>query len=64
MQIHEALALRTSWGNSPCDHPQLEKEYELGSATGDYVCKKCGQAGWGSEWNSRLQVPTQPPSDN
>ena len=29
------------WGNKPCEHPKLEKEYYLGSDTGDYVCTTC-----------------------
>jgi hypothetical protein len=49
MQVKEALELRKVWGNKPCEHPTLEKEYELGSATGDYVCKTCGQSGRGSD---------------
>ncbi|MCP5002382.1 MAG: hypothetical protein GY941_00285 [Planctomycetes bacterium] len=50
MQMKKATELREQWGNKPCDHPSLEKEYELGSATGDYVCTQCGKAGWGSDW--------------
>lgn len=53
MQMKDAEAIRERWGNKPCDHPSLEKEYELGAATGDYVCTKCGQAGWGSDWNKK-----------
>lgn len=31
-----------------CNHTRadLEKEYYFGSATGDYVCPKCGEAFW------------------
>ena len=53
MKTTEAEALRERWGDEPCDHPSLEKEYELGSATGDYVCTKCGHTGWGSDWNQQ-----------
>lgn len=51
MQIKKANKLREEWGNKPCDHPSLEKEYHNGSATGDYVCKQCGEARWGRMWN-------------
>ena len=51
MQMEDAKKLRKAWGNKPCDHPKLEKEYFLGSATNDYVCTQCGMAGWGSQWN-------------
>ena len=53
MQLSEATALHKSWGNRPCSHPRLEKEYYLGMATGDYVCTTCGQSGWGSNWNEK-----------
>ena len=53
MQIKEAVALRKRWGNQPCNHPVLDKEYDLGISTGDYVCTTCGRAGWGSDWNAR-----------
>lgn len=50
MQMNKAGALREKWGDKPCDHPSLDKEYELGAATGDYVCTTCGKAGWGRDW--------------
>lgn len=51
MQLKKAQELEKSWGDKPCDHPNLEKEYELGSATGDYVCTKCGESAHGRNWN-------------
>jgi hypothetical protein len=30
-------------GNPPCEHPEIDKEYYLGSDTGDVVCKVCGE---------------------
>jgi len=42
MQFDEAQRLRKEWGNKPCDHPTIEKEFYLGTGTGDYVCTKCG----------------------
>jgi uncharacterized protein with PIN domain len=48
--MKEAAELREKWGGKPCEHPNLDKEYELGTATGDYVCTTCGKAGWGRDW--------------
>lgn len=42
MQFDKAKNLREEWGNKPCDHPSLEKEYYLGADTSDYVCSTCG----------------------
>lgn len=45
MQSDEAARLQQAWiakGNPPCSHPETSKEYFLGSATGDRVCKTCG----------------------
>lgn len=53
MQMMEALKLRERWGNKPCDHPSLDKEYDLGTTTGDYVCTQCGRSGWGRDWPER-----------
>ena len=52
MQVQEAINLRKEWGYKPCEHPVIVKEYDKGAATGDSVCKTCGQSGWGSEWNN------------
>ncbi|WP_199828548.1 hypothetical protein [Streptomyces sp. WM6372] len=44
--MHEAIQVRREWadkGSPPCEHPQIEKEYHLGSDTGDKVCTTCGQ---------------------
>ena len=43
MQSKKAAQLRKDWGNQPCDHPNIEKEYYLGAQTGDYVCTSCGE---------------------
>ncbi|WP_276735047.1 hypothetical protein [Bacillus sp. (in: firmicutes)] len=49
MQMSEASELRIAWkekGNPPCDHPNRpDKEYYLGTSTGDYVCSICGYSG-------------------
>ncbi len=44
MQMSEALKLQKAWGKKPCDHPHVEKEYDLGAHTGDWVCTRCGRA--------------------
>jgi hypothetical protein len=63
MQAHEAITLQKFWGDKPCDHPELEKECDRGAATGDYVCKRYGQSGWGSQWNRTKTTSTPPTSD-
>ena len=60
MQIQTAAELNRTWGNKPCEHLELEKEYDKGSATGDYVCKQCGQASWGNSWNQQKVSQTTP----
>lgn len=44
MQLSEAKRLREEWGDKPCSHPHLVKEYYLGSHTEDYVCTTCGRS--------------------
>ena len=46
----EGAELRAKWGNEPCEHLGVLREYVRGSATGDYVCAKCGAVGWGKDW--------------
>lgn len=57
MQLKTAMAIAKEWekkkDKEECLHEFLEKEYHLGAATGDYVCKKCGVSGFGSDWNKR-----------
>lgn len=46
MQMQEAQRLRDEWerkGNPPCNHERVEKEYYLGTDTGDKVCSVCGK---------------------
>jgi len=59
MQTKKARELKEMWGDKPCSHPSLDKEYELGSATGDYVCTTCGKSGWGNNWNSKSAENTK-----
>ena len=42
MQAKKAEALRSEWGDRPCEHPALAKEYAGGEKTGDYRCTQCG----------------------
>lgn len=42
MQLSEAMKLQEAWGDKPCDHPSWEREYYLGSHTGDDACTQCG----------------------
>ena len=44
MQLTEALRRQRAWGNKPCNHPFLEKEYAGSSSTGDEVCSDCGKS--------------------
>jgi hypothetical protein len=44
MQSKRAEALRREWGDKPCEHPDFDREYYLGTETGDYVCTRCGEA--------------------
>jgi hypothetical protein len=49
MQAKKAAKLHKEWvekGNPPCDHVNLDKEYDLGADTGDLVCTSCGETWW------------------
>ncbi len=43
MQKKRATVLQQTWGDKPCPHPALAKEYDLGKRTGNYVCTQCGK---------------------
>ena len=43
MQAKKAEELRRLWGDKPCEHPKLDKEYILGAQTGDFICTTCGK---------------------
>ena len=51
MQYDEAEKLRKNWRGKSCKHEDVEKEYHLGSHTGDYVCTTCGH-----EFSSRQEA--------
>jgi transposase-like protein len=44
MKKKRADELSAAWGEQPCDHPELSKEYDLGVQTGRYRCTQCGAA--------------------
>lgn len=62
MQSTRANRKKASWGDKPCDHPNLDKEYMNGMATGDYVCTTCGETRWGSSWNKEELEKSKPSS--
>lgn len=64
MQLREALELRKKWGDKHCNHPHLEKEYDLGAQTGDWVCTTCGRSGWGPDWPHKLEKQAEKTKDN
>lgn len=43
MKAKRAAELRDAWGDTPCEHPQLAKLYDLGVKTGDFACTQCGR---------------------
>lgn len=43
MQHEEKEQIRRAWGDKPCDHPSVDKEYYFGADTGDKVCTQCGR---------------------
>ena len=43
MQARDVAQLQEEWGEKPCNHAHVEKEYYLGADTGDYVCITCGK---------------------
>lgn len=43
MQLHDARELQQKWGDKPCDHPWVDREYDRQFHTGDEVCTQCGR---------------------
>lgn len=43
MEYFKAKKLRENWGETPCDHPKLEREFYGDTYTLDYVCTQCGK---------------------
>jgi isopentenyldiphosphate isomerase len=42
MEYYDSLKIKAEWGNNPCTHPFLEKEYYSGAFLITYVCTRCG----------------------
>ena len=43
MEAKEAAAVRTAWGDKPCEHPWWVEETVNGADTGKVVCITCGR---------------------
>lgn len=43
IQYDKIEEIKEKWGNKPCSHPNLEKEYYFSAQTGEYVCTQCGE---------------------
>ena len=43
MEYNDAQKVKESWGDKPCDHPHIEKEYYVGAFLINYVCTQCGK---------------------
>jgi len=43
MEYFKAKEIREQWGDKPCDHPKLEREFYGDTYTLDYVCTQCGK---------------------
>ena len=64
MQLDEAEALRKAWGDKPCKHPEVQKEYFLSSNTGDRVCSTCGAVVYDENDWAKYQNGTAPKLHN
>lgn len=52
VQAKKASSIRQQWKESGaplCTHESTEKEYELGSQTGDIMCMDCGETFYGKD---------------
>jgi len=43
MEYYVAQKVKDSWGEKPCNHPHIEKEYYTGAFLINYVCTQCGK---------------------
>lgn len=43
MEYFVAQKVKESWGEKPCSHPHIEKEYYSGAFLINYVCTQCGE---------------------
>jgi hypothetical protein len=42
MEYLKAKKIREEWGEKPCDHPKIEREFYGDTHTLDWVCSQCG----------------------
>lgn len=50
IQFDVANKIRDSYGDKPCDHPELAKEYYRGAQTQDKICIQCGRVVSGGKY--------------
>jgi hypothetical protein len=43
MEYYAAQKVKEAWGEKPCLHPEIEKEYYTGAYLVNYVCVQCGK---------------------
>ena len=43
MEYYKAQKVKEAWGDKPCDHPHIEREYYTGAFLTNYVCVQCGK---------------------
>jgi len=43
MEYYLAQKVKEAWGNEPCNHPHIEREYYTGAFLTNYICVQCGQ---------------------
>ena len=43
MEYYIAQKVKEEWGDKPCEHQQIEKEYYSGAFLTNYVCIRCGK---------------------
>ena len=43
IRFDKAEQIEKEWGDKPCSHPNIEKEYSPFGHTGDYRCTQCGK---------------------
>jgi hypothetical protein len=49
VQMSRLAEIRKEWkqlGNPQCDHASTDREYYLGTQTGDIGCLDCGETWW------------------
>jgi hypothetical protein len=61
VQMSRAAQIKEDWvrrGKPTCTHERTDKEYDLGSQTGDLVCMDCGLSWWAKD-----EVPPPEPGE-